>query len=102
MTGSNSWTNDADRDARIARALQAARDARVEFVHLQFIDIPGTIKGLTVPVERIESSMTEGVWFDGSSVEGLARIAESDLYLLPDPDTFAIAAWEGPTIARMI
>lgn len=104
MTSSTSWTNEADHDrgASIDRVVEAARVARVEFVHLQFIDIPGAIKGLTIPVDRLASCLTDGVWFDGSSVEGLARIAESDLYLLPDPDTFAIAAWEGPTTARMV
>lgn len=104
MTSSTSWTNEADRDrgARIERVLEVAGEARVEFVHLQFIDIPGAIKGLTVPVDRLASCLTDGVWFDGSSVEGLARIAESDLYLLPDLDTFAIAAWEGPATARLV
>lgn len=85
-----------------ARIVEAAGAAGVEFVHLQFIDIPGAIKGLTVPVDRLESCLTEGIWFDGSSVEGLARIAESDLYLLPDPGTFAVVPWERPTTARLI
>ncbi|MGH2460320.1 MAG: glutamine synthetase family protein [Chloroflexota bacterium] len=104
MTSSTGWTNQADRDrgARIEHVVETSRDARVEFVHLQFIDIPGAIKGLTVPVNRLVSCLTDGMWFDGSSVEGLARVAESDLYLLPDPDTFAIATWEGSTTARLV
>lgn len=86
----------------IERIGQVAAAAGVEFVHLQFIDIPGTIKGLTIPVHRLKACLAEGIWFDGSSVEGLARIAENDLYLVPDPATFAIVSWERPTTARLI
>jgi glutamine synthetase len=89
-------------DAEAARAVEAAATAGVEFVHLQFTDIPGAIKGISIPIERLPSCLTDGAWFDGSSVEGLARLAESDLYLRPDPATVAIIPWEKPTTARMV
>lgn len=82
--------------------LRLARDEGVEFVHLQFTDIPGAIKGVSIPVERLEACLNEGVWFDGSSIEGLARLAESDLYLLPDRSTFALLPWERVKTARVI
>ena len=88
--------------AAVERALQATKDRGVEFIHLQFTDIPGAIKGLSVPAERLERCFGEGVWFDGSSVEGFARLAESDLYLRPDPTTFAVVPWERPTTARLL
>jgi glutamine synthetase len=91
----------ADPEA-VERVVQAARDKGVEFVHLQFTDVPGSIKGVSVPVERLTNCFTDGVWFDGSSVEGLARLAESDLYLRPDPTTFAIIPWERPTTGRLL
>src|ERR1035437_9737014 len=91
----------ADPEA-VDRVVQAARDKGVEFRHLQFTDVPGSIKGVSVPVERLINCFTDGVWFDGSSVEGLARLAESDLYLRPDPTTFAIIPWERPTTGRLL
>lgn len=82
--------------------LAAARDAHVELVHLQFTDVPGAIKSMTIPVSRLERVFDGGAWFDGSSVEGLARMAERDLYLQPDPRTFAIVPWERTPTARLI
>jgi glutamine synthetase len=82
--------------------LERARAAGIEVVHLQFTDVPGSIKSLTIPASRLERTLQSGAWFDGSSVEGLARIAESDLYLQPDPKTFAILPWESTPTARLI
>jgi glutamine synthetase len=91
-----------DETSEVERILRITRDQAVEFIHLQFIDIPGTIKGLSVPADRLASCFSEGVWFDGSSVEGFARLAESDLYLRPDAATFAVVPWERPTTARLL
>ncbi|SRR5579883_2494497 len=88
--------------AAIDAVLRAAHDGAVEFVHFQFTDIPGGLKSLSIPASRLEESLSRGVWFDGSSVEGLARVAESDLYLRPDPSTFAVIPWERPTTARLV
>jgi glutamine synthetase len=76
------------------QALRLASQAKVQFVHLQFTDVVGIVKGVTVPVDQLEGAMTNGVWFDGSSISGFARIAESDMYLVPDPATFALVPWE--------
>jgi glutamine synthetase len=65
----------------------------VQFVSLQFTDVMGTIKSVTIPVGRLESALEEGVWFDGSSIEGFARIYESDLVLMPDVDTYRVLPW---------
>lgn len=89
-------------DGEIERIGRLAAMAGVEFVHLQFIDIPGRIKGLTIPAHRLPACLSEGIWVDGSSLEGLARVAEHDLYLEPDLETFAIIPWEKPTTARLI
>ncbi|HLQ04717.1 MAG TPA: glutamine synthetase family protein, partial [Verrucomicrobiae bacterium] len=67
-----------------------------------FTDIPGAQKSVTVPATRIEASLGQGVWFDGSAVEGLARVAEHDLYLRPDLTTFARVPWVDRPSARMI
>jgi glutamine synthetase len=84
------------------RVERLAAERSVEFVHLQFIDIPGAIKGVSVPVERLGDCLENGVWFDGSSIEGFARLAETDLYLMPEPSSFALVPWERPTTARLL
>ncbi len=85
--------------------LKAAKENKVKFLHLQFTDVVGIVKGITIPDGQLEMALDKGVWFDGSSVQGFARIAESDMYLMPDPSTFRIIPWEsmnGTTTARMI
>ena len=66
----------------------------IRFIRLQFSDIIGHTKQITIPVDHWETATGHGVWFDGSSVEGFARIAESDMYLVPDLDTFDVIPWE--------
>jgi glutamine synthetase len=71
---------------------RVAKDG-IEFVSLQFTDIVGVVKSVTIPVAELDVVLESGQWFDGSSVEGFARIAESDMYLVPDPDTYAVIPW---------
>ena len=85
--------------------LSISKEKKVEFIHLQFTDVVGVVKGITIPYGQLEVALDTGVWFDGSSIRGFARIAESDMYLIPDPSTFVIIPWEsenGPATARMI
>jgi glutamine synthetase len=84
------------------RLLERARAAGIEVVHLQFTDVAGSIKSLTIPASRLERTLEAGAWFDGSSLEGLDRTAESDLYLRPEPDSFAVLPWETTPSARLI
>jgi len=65
----------------------------VKFIDLQFTDIFGVTKSVTLPANRLEEALDRGVWFDGSSIQGFARIQESDMFLLPDPVTFRILPW---------
>lgn len=85
--------------------LEKARKDKVTFLNLQFTDIMGSLKQVTAPVKSLPDIMKYGAWFDGSSVEGFARIHESDLYLKPVPETYSIIPWlsssEGNT-ARLI
>ena len=66
---------------------------QVQFLSLQFTDVTGAVKSLDVPISRVEEAVGEGIWFDGSSVEGFARIQESDMRLMPDLDTYAVLPW---------
>src|SRR5207244_5764419 len=62
----------------------------VGFVNLEFTDVVGMAKCVTIPVEQLPDCLIHGKWFDGSAIEGFARVAESDMYLYPDLDTFTI------------
>lgn len=73
--------------------LQAIEADHVHFVDLQFTDILGVVKNVTVPSEQLGGVLREGVWFDGSSIEGFARVAESDMFLVPDLATYAVVPW---------
>ncbi|MCU0611873.1 MAG: type I glutamate--ammonia ligase [Candidatus Eisenbacteria bacterium] len=78
----------------IARAEETIRAARVRFVNLQFTDIMGIVKTVGMPIDQWHNVLEHGMWFDGSSIEGFARIAESDMLLHPDLATFAVMPWE--------
>ena len=84
--------------------LKAASDQNVSFVRLWFTDVLGMLKSVEMTVDRLEDVLTSGGGFDGSSVEGYARIEESDVIAMPDPATFAILPWrakDGSAVARM-
>jgi glutamine synthetase len=66
----------------------------VQFVNLQFSDVMGMVKNVTVPASIFPDVIEHGQWFDGSSIAGFARIAESDMFLMPDLATFRILPWE--------
>ena len=89
-----------------AQDVLAEIDAKnVDFLRLQFTDILGTVKNVAVPASQAEKAFTEGIYFDGSSIEGFVRIQESDMRLIPDASTFGILPWrkrEEAASARMI
>jgi glutamine synthetase len=86
--------------------LATCRERNVRFLRLQFTDIMGIIKNVEVPAQQFQKALNGEILFDGSSIEGFARIEESDMLLHPDPSTFAIyPAWESNghgTVARLI
>lgn len=87
------------------KILAQAKKDNVRFIQLHFTDLFGVIKSVTIPIQHLKGSLEHGTWFDGSSIEGFSRIAESDLFLKPDPETYAVIPWltseEGNT-ARFI
>ncbi|MFB6310619.1 MAG: type I glutamate--ammonia ligase [Salinirussus sp.] len=88
-----------------ADVLDAIEAEGVDFLRLQFTDILGTVKNVSVPASQAEKAFDEGIYFDGSSIDGFVRIQESDMRLEPDPSTFAVLPWrdsEDVRTARMI
>src|SRR5215203_4071829 len=84
--------------------LNRVQEEGVEFVDLQFTDVMGHVKSVTIPSSIFEHVIDGGQWIDGSSIAGFTRIAESDMFLIPDLSTFALLPWESdeyPT-ARVI
>jgi len=73
--------------------LKMAKEHDVKFIRLWFTDILGILKGFAITVEELEGALEQGMGFDGSSIEGFARIDESDMVALPDPDTFQLLPW---------
>ncbi len=63
--------------------VKRVKEENVKFVSLQFSDVTGAVKSVDMPVRRLEDALEDGVWFDGSSVEGFARIQESDMHADP-------------------
>ncbi len=84
--------------------LKKAKEHNVKFIRLWFTDILGMLKSFTITVSELEGALGNGMGFDGSSIEGFARIDESDMVAMPDPDTFQLIPWrpkEYHAVARM-
>ena len=83
--------------------LRALEERDVRFVRLWFTDVLGYLKSVSVAPAELESAFAEGIGFDGSAIEGFARVTEADMLANPDPSTFQLLPWrsEGPSTARM-
>ena len=84
--------------------IRMVKEEDVEFIRLQFTDIFGQLKNVAITASQIEKAVNDQVMFDGSSIEGFVRIDESDQYLYPDLDSFAIFPWRPShgRVARLI
>jgi len=87
-----------------ASILKKIKDQEIRFLRLQFCDIQGQPKNVAIPAAQAEKALSQGIYFDGSSIEGFARIEESDMLLKPDPATFSVLPWRPASskVARMI
>jgi glutamine synthetase len=77
----------------VAEVMKLIEENDIKFIKLWFTDILGFLKSFSLPKEEIEKAFSEGIGFDGSSIEGFVRIDESDMVAIPDPSTFAILPW---------
>jgi len=83
--------------------LKTAKEQNVKFIRMWFTDILGFLKSFAITVEELEGALSDGMGFDGSSIEGFARIDESDMVAMPDPTTFMLIPWrpKAQAVARM-
>jgi glutamine synthetase len=86
-----------------AYVLRLAKEHDVRFIRLWFADILGFLKSFAITIGELEKALEEGMGFDGSSIEGFARIDESDMLAVPDPNTFCLLPWRPKenAVARM-
>jgi len=87
------------------QVLKTIQEKNVEFLRLQFTDISGIVKNVAIPASQMGKALKSGISFDGSSIEGFARIQESDMVLRPDLSTFSLLPWrskDGSNEARLI
>jgi len=80
--------------------MKKVKEDNIKFVSFQFTDVNGVVKSVDGPLNQVERALDEGIWFDGSSVEGFARIQESDMHLVIDPNTYAILPWTPSEMRR--
>ena len=90
----------AKQQAFVQRTLE---ERNIRFVRLWFTDVLGFLKSVAIAPAELENAFTEGIGFDGSAIEGFARVSESDMLAKPDPASFSILPWrtESPGAARM-
>jgi glutamine synthetase len=104
MTDEQTTTDGGTDEAQAV--LDKIEEAGVDFLRLQFTDILGTVKNVSIPASQAPKAFEDGIYFDGSSIEGFVRIQESDMRLEPDPSTFAMLPWRrgdnGAPTARLI
>lgn len=83
--------------------LRTIEERNIRFIRLWFTDVLGFLKSVAIAPAELENAFDEGIGFDGSAIEGFARVSESDMLAKPDPSTFSILPWrtEAPGAARM-
>lgn len=85
------------------QVLRRVKEENIKFIRLWFADILGFLKSFSITADQLEEALTEGMGFDGSSILGFARVDESDMIAMPDPNTFQIIPWRSREhgVARM-
>lgn len=89
-------------EARVEFVLRTVEERDIHFIRLWFVDVLGMLKSVAIPAAELPQAFAEGVGFDGSAIDGYARVQEADMLLRPDPETFQILPWRPETtVARM-
>lgn len=85
------------------QVLRTVKEKNIHFIQFWFTDVLGMLKSFSVSPSELETALQEGMGFDGSSIEGFARIEESDMIAMPDPATFTVIPWldQNGSVARV-
>src|SRR5690242_5412404 len=86
---------DRQEPATRERIMKLIEVEKIRFINLEFTDVVGMAKSVTIPVDQFPACLESGRWFDGSAIESFARVAESDMYLFPDLSTFSFLPVRG-------
>ena len=83
--------------------LRTVEEREIRFVRLWFTDVLGFLKSFSIPAQELPEALEEGVGFDGSAIDGFARVQEADMIARPDASTFQVLPWrpDVPGVARM-
>ncbi len=82
--------------------LRTVEERGIRFIRLWFTDVQGLLKSVSISPAELEVAFDEGMTFDGSSIDGYARVQEADMLAKPDPSTFTVLPWrEENQVARM-
>jgi glutamine synthetase len=92
----------SEAEARISFVLRTVEERGIHFIRLWFVDVLGMLKSLAFPAAELPQAFLEGVGFDGSAIDGFARVQESDMLLKPDPETFQILPWRPETLEARV
>ena len=94
----------SDKEEAKEYVLTTVRENDVKFIRLWFTDILGALKGFVITAQELKEALDQGVGFDGSAIDGFARIDEKDMVAMPDPSTFSILPWRPRqnAVARMM
>ncbi len=82
-------------DKQTEFVLRTLEERDIRFVRLWFTDVLGVLKSVAVAPAELEGAFAEGIGFDGSAIEGFARVYEADMLAKPDPSTFQVLPWRG-------
>ena len=90
-------------DKQTEFVLRTIEERDIRFIRLWFTDVLGTLKSVAIAPAELEGAFEEGIGFDGSAIEGFARVHESDMLAKPDPSSFQVLPWRGDvnSVARM-
>ena len=90
-------------DKQTEFVLRTLEERDIRFVRLWFTDVLGFLKSVAVAPAELEAAFSEGIGFDGSAIQGFARVSESDMLARPDASTFQVLPWRGESngVARM-
>src|ERR1043165_6520221 len=93
LTSKDGWKRKMDKQQKFVLRTLEERDIR--FIRLWFTDVLGFLKSVAVAPAELEQAFAEGIGFDGSAIEGFARVYEADMIAKPDPSTFQLLPWRG-------